>query len=276
MQPCPGFTQYPQLSLQQASPAAHWFGPHFGPGSGAQSWRVHGLLGRAQIPQESLQHTSLDLQVLVPHLGPEGGAEVGLLVGSVAVGLRVDVGLWVVVALEVREREAEIEGWQSNLIHPFPGGVQIPQLWLQHDSPEGHMLGPHSSPFALTSTSRARRAISNVGSGLRSVVRVSGGGRWQRSLMHPFPGGVQIPHEGLQHAWPTGQTLGPHSGPVMGGGTQVAVLLMMVQMSPLAQSTRAQSAWGSRGVVGVDAARAGRRRRRGRRGMAVVELGSGR
>jgi len=83
-------------------------------------------------------------------------------------------------------------GRQSSLIHPFPGGVQIPQLSLQHSCPSGHHSGPHLGRDGLGLGGSVSRGFS------------SSFGR-QRSLMHPFPGGMQIPHEGLQQVSPKGQ-----------------------------------------------------------------------
>jgi len=72
--------------------------------------------------------------------------------------------------------------------------------------------------------------------------------------MHPFPGGMQIPHEGLQQVSPKGQRLGPHWAPSR-GATQKALLLVMTHSSPLAHSTTAQVRTGSEVGAGDAAAR---------------------
>lgn len=45
-----------------------------------------------------------------------------------------------------RPQGAVFDGMQNCCVHTPPGGVQIPQLELQHTSPTGHRVLPHTGP----------------------------------------------------------------------------------------------------------------------------------
>jgi len=139
------------------------------------------------------------------------------------------------------------------------------------------MLGPHSIPVSLVGVGRGGW-ICFVGAALLTAVFVSGSGSGagtyvtpgpQSNLTQPFPGGVQIPQEGLQQDSFGGQRLEPHTFPWGMGvgmpgeemGTQVGVLLgSMLQVWLGRQSIRAQEGGWGIVFVGEAVVRRGRRR----------------
>ena len=101
-------------------------------------------------------------------------------------------------------------------MQPLPGAVQMPHESLQQTWPSGQRVGPQRMRCGVGF------GVGGEEEGDDEEERVDDGeddGDWQRSLTHPFPGGVQIPQEGLQHVWPEGQVFGPHGGPVFESGS---------------------------------------------------------
>ena len=134
-------------------------------------------------------------------------------------------------------------GLQASWMQAPPGGVQMPQLALQHTWPAGQVAEPqvaggggggggggqtrNSQPHLFVAGSRlqtpvlqpvepsAQAQAGDIGAGPQSVAAHAAGVGLHASWIQAPPGGVQMPQLALQHTWPAGQVALPH---VTGGG----------------------------------------------------------
>lgn len=103
-------------------------------------------------------------------------------------------------------------------MQPPPGGVQIPQLLLQHSSPGAHVFGPHVRQASwvhatpgLVQTPQLSLQQTKPASQVTEPHWLPAGR--QSSVVQGSPGLVQYPQLSLQHSKPAAQTFGPHFPP---------------------------------------------------------------